>query len=165
MSRKMPTIINVEYQRAAEYERVKVPGAVWNYSIRSSDEDVYGFAGGLLVKTPAGNWIAHYWEYCSGDPASTREQAILNVLPLAAAIVDKHRADQKEFERVYEERITHACALGNLFPAGCGLVGVHDITAKHEEPSGEPRFKVTMTFDNLTEEQVIRLATQEREQI
>jgi hypothetical protein len=160
--RQLPTVIGVRYERARDYEKSMVPDAIWSYTIGSADGDVQGFAGGLLIKTPDGLWQAHYWKSCSGAPAATRERAILNVLPEAAAICDQFIAERAEYDRIYNTRSEHARALATVFPAGTGLVSVHDTTLRPDAVSPEPRYRVTFTFDNLTEEQVLTLAANTR---
>lgn len=160
--RQLPTTIKVEYERAKSYHKKEVPDAIWNYTIKEADGDgAHGFAGGLLVKTPDGLWQAHYYKHCSGDPAKTREQAILNVLPLAAEFCDKWEAERTENENLYDMRWKYAATLQGIFPERSGLVTVRDITATREGPSPEARYKVTFTFDNLTEAQVYALAAKQ----
>jgi hypothetical protein len=164
--RQLPISIKVEYERARSYQKKEVPDAIWDYTIKEADGDgAHGFAGGLLIKTPDGLWQAHYWKHASGAPAKTREQAILNVLPLAAELCDKWEAERATYEGIYDARWKYAATLQNIFPECSGLVTVHDITATRQGPSPEARYKVTFTFDNLTEMQVGVLAANQNKGI
>ena len=160
MTRNLPTKITAEYEKLNDSRRNqnRIEGAVWEYHLDCDKYDVSGFAGGLLTRNADRLWIAHYWEHCQGEPAKTREQAILNVLPLAAALAEQHENDQNEYKRIYEERNRQARGLSVLFPPGTGSVIVRDTTAEYHKPSPEARYKVTMTFDNLTYDQVCELA-------
>ena len=158
MTRNLPTQITAEYRKAYGYNKTKVKDAIWEYHIDCRKFEVSGFAGGLLTRNADGLWIAHYWDHCQGEPAETREQAILNVLHLAAVVKDVFEAEQMEYKRVYEERNRQARELGAIFPPESGLVIVHDTTAEYLRHSPEARYKVTMTFDNLMYDQVCELA-------
>lgn len=151
--------IHVDYSKPHNYDLKMIPNAEWQYSIRESDESVSGFAGGLLSRTPDGLWIAHYWNHATGEPAKTREQAILNLLPRAAAIVLELRTQQAEHEQTYDARMVFAQELAAKFPKKVNrTVAVHDTTAQSNKPSPEARFKVTITYPNLTADEVEFLA-------
>jgi hypothetical protein len=139
-----------------------VPDAIWQYRIEEADGNVYGFAGGLLSKTTDNLWKAYYWNYVSGEPAKTRKQAILNVLPLAAKIVIGFNTQRAEYEKIYAERCAFANSLFDKFKKKPSrTVSVFDTTAERSKPSGEPLFQVTMVFDNLTSEQINKLVEAE----
>jgi hypothetical protein len=152
---QLPTQIEVTFGKVREYHKKQVPNALWEYHIEEANGDVYGFAGGLLTKDGQGSWVAHYWEYAKGAPARTREAAVLNVLPLAAKIVEESRAQQAEYARVYDARMSDASELAATFqPHNGEVIRVHDTTACREKQSPDARFTVTITYDNLTRAEV-----------
>lgn len=159
--RQLPTKIKVSYSRSHRWALSKVPGAIWEYHIEEANGDVYGFAGGVLTKNGFGEWVAHYWEHAVGVPSATRERAIMNVLPFAAQIVDDYAVQKKKNEAAHAERVKAADFMRSFFPRTSGLVTIQDINTTPEKSSGEPRFKVVMQFDNLTEAQVILLAAKQ----
>lgn len=136
------------------------PDCTWRYHIEEADEDVNGFAGGLLRKTSKGLWQALYWKYALGEPAKSREQAILNILPLARMVVEQWRRGQQDKEKEYESRRATARALSEEFTKTQDReVTVHDVNAPNSDKlCGPPKYTVTVVYTNLTAERVKDLA-------